>query len=75
MLKSELHHIKNFIKANKDHLNFLLKSNQEDNEGYPIGAEPFIEQQVAKFKNRTLVVSFSGGKDSIVQVSRYAAGC
>ncbi len=66
MLKSEQSHIDKFIDANKIHINNLLKSTEKDNEGYPVGAEPFIEEQAAKYANRTLVVSFSGGKDSIV---------
>jgi phosphoadenosine phosphosulfate reductase len=66
MINSERNNINNFVNANKNRLNLLLRSEALDDEQFPIGAEPFIYQQIKKFNNRTPVVSFSGGKDSIV---------
>lgn len=56
----------NFVDANKKHLFSLLESIDEDSEGFFTGAIPFIREQVKKSFNRTAIVSFSGGKDSIV---------
>ena len=57
---------KRFISANKNHLLLLIDSEKLDFEQFKIGATPFIREQVEKFSNRTVIVSFSGGKDSVV---------
>lgn len=56
----------NFIQANKEHLYYLLKSEDIDSEGNKVGAYPFIEEVIEKYKNRIPMISFSGGKDSTV---------
>ncbi|MGL5936100.1 MAG: phosphoadenosine phosphosulfate reductase family protein [Cetobacterium sp.] len=55
-----------FIKANKQRFNLLVKSENRDEEGELIGALPFVVENAEKFKNRMILVSFSGGKDSTV---------
>ncbi len=62
----ENENIKRFTELNIPRLNYLLYNNDKDNEGWPIGAEPFVQQTVAKYQMRTPFVSFSGGKDSTV---------
>ena len=56
----------NFIKYNREHLYYLLESEDIDEEGNKVGAYPFIEEVIEKYKNRIPMVSFSGGKDSTV---------
>lgn len=53
-----------FIDVNRERLNYILYSEDKDAEGWKIGAEPFIQEVVAKYPRRTPFVSFSGGKDS-----------
>ncbi|MGL4946404.1 MAG: phosphoadenosine phosphosulfate reductase family protein, partial [Cetobacterium sp.] len=48
------------------HMNYLLNSTEEDDEGHSIGAYPFIEKVSADYSKRVPMVSFSGGKDSTV---------
>ncbi|MGL5638404.1 MAG: phosphoadenosine phosphosulfate reductase family protein [Cetobacterium sp.] len=55
-----------FIKANSSRFNILVKSENRDEEGEFIGAIPFIVENAEKYKNRMMLVSFSGGKDSTV---------
>lgn len=55
-----------FIKANSTRFNILVKSENRDEEGEFIGAIPFIVENAEKYKNRMMLVSFSGGKDSTV---------
>lgn len=55
-----------FIKANSSRFNMLVKSENRDEEGEFIGAIPFIVENAEKYKNRMMLVSFSGGKDSTV---------
>ena len=69
MIKAENEIIERFISVNKGHLLELLKSEERDDEGCFIGAEPFIRETISKYPNRMNIVSFSGGKDSIA-VSR-----
>jgi phosphoadenosine phosphosulfate reductase len=66
MLAIEKKNFQRFSDANVKHFQFLIKSTNEDKEGYPIGTEPFIEEQVKRYAKREIVVSFSGGKDSVV---------
>jgi phosphoadenosine phosphosulfate reductase len=66
MLTEEKKIFKRFIDANYRHMNSLIESTSKDSEGHPFGADPFIKEQVKKLSNRTVIVSFSGGKDSIV---------
>ena len=66
MLQNEKKLFDNFVSANQVHLSNLLESEKEDIEGYPLGAYTFIKKEVDKYPKRTAVVSFSGGKDSIV---------
>ena len=56
----------NFIKYNREHLYYLLESEDVDEEENKVGAYPFIEEVIEKYKNRIPMVSFSGGKDSTV---------
>lgn len=56
----------NFIKENREHLYYLLHSEDIDEEGFLVGAYPFIEKAIEIYKNRIPMVSFSGGKDSTV---------
>ncbi|WP_426709759.1 phosphoadenosine phosphosulfate reductase family protein [Cetobacterium sp. SF1] len=53
-----------FTEENREHFHYLLESEDLDEEGYPIGAYPFIEKVVNIHKKRVPMVSFSGGKDS-----------
>ncbi|MGL4653180.1 phosphoadenosine phosphosulfate reductase domain-containing protein [Cetobacterium sp.] len=55
-----------FIKANSSRFNLLVKSEERDEEGEYVGALPFVVENAEKFKNRMILVSFSGGKDSTV---------
>ena len=69
MIKAENEIMDCFILENKGHLLELLKSEERDEEGCYIGAEPFVRETISKYPNRMNIVSFSGGKDSIA-VSR-----
>ncbi len=55
-----------FCNANKGHFNHIVFSEEPDNEGWPIGADPFVKACIEKYPKRTPFVSFSGGKDSTV---------
>lgn len=55
-----------FVDVNRERLNYILYSEDKDAEGWSVGAEPFIQEVVAKYPRRTPFVSFSGGKDSTV---------
>lgn len=66
MINTETQILKNFVEENKEHLYYLLESREKDSEGYYIGAYPFIDEVIEKYKNRVSMVSFSGGKDSTV---------
>ncbi|MGL4864945.1 phosphoadenosine phosphosulfate reductase domain-containing protein [Cetobacterium sp.] len=65
-LESERDCFDKFIKANSSRFNMLVKSENRDEEGEFIGAIPFIVENAEKYKNRMMLVSFSGGKDSTV---------
>ncbi|WP_293720529.1 phosphoadenosine phosphosulfate reductase family protein [uncultured Cetobacterium sp.] len=65
-LESERDCFDKFIKANSSRFNILVKSENRDEEGEFIGAIPFIVENAEKYKNRMMLVSFSGGKDSTV---------
>ncbi|MGL4358341.1 MAG: phosphoadenosine phosphosulfate reductase family protein [Cetobacterium sp.] len=65
-LESERDCFDKFIKANSSRFNMLVKSENRDEEGEFIGAIPFIVENAEKYKNRVMLVSFSGGKDSTV---------
>lgn len=56
----------NFVSANRNRFNYLLKSELKDSEGQYIGAIPFIVENFEKYKDRITLISFSGGKDSTV---------
>lgn len=55
-----------FIEENREHLYYLLESREIDEEGNTVGAYPFVEEVIKKYKKRLPMVSFSGGKDSTV---------
>lgn len=74
MEKIENEIFEKFILENKLHLNYLLNCEEIDEEEEYIGAYPFIEDIVKKYKNRVPMVSFSGGKDSTV-VSHLVRKC
>jgi phosphoadenosine phosphosulfate reductase len=64
--KFEKNIFKKFIEVNRNHFNDLIKSEEKDEEGYYIGAYPFIRTAFENYSNRLHLVSFSGGKDSTV---------
>lgn len=64
MANTETQIFESFVEENKEHMHYLLESKDIDNEGYYIGAYPFIDEVIEKYKNRVPMVSFSGGKDS-----------
>ncbi len=66
MVDIEKKQFNKFVNANEQHFQYLLKSTEKDKEGYHIGTELFIENAVKKYPKREVVVSFSGGKDSVV---------
>jgi len=66
MLETENKIFSKFIALNRNHYLDLLNNVNDDAEGYPIGAIPFIRLITKKYPNRKTVVSFSGGKDSTV---------
>lgn len=66
MIITEIKIFKTFVEENKEHMYYLLQSKQRDIEGHYIGAYPFIDEVIEKYKNRVPIVSFSGGKDSAV---------
>ena len=63
---SERKIIQAFCEANKNHFNHIVFSEDLDNEGWPVGAAPFVKACIEKYPKRTPFVSFSGGKDSTV---------
>ena len=65
-LNKEKEIFNNFIEENKEHLYYLLESRDIDEEGNTVGAYPFVEEVVKKYRKRLPMVSFSGGKDSTV---------
>ena len=65
MIEEENTIFRSFVQINKERLNFILSSTKIDKEGYSIGANPFVNEVIEKYKNRLVNVSFSGGKDSI----------
>lgn len=65
-LNKEKEIFNNFIEENKEHLYYLLESRDIDEEGNTVGAYPFVEEVVKKYKKRLPMISFSGGKDSTV---------
>lgn len=65
-LSKEKEIFNNFIEENKEHLYYLLESRDIDEEGNTVGAYPFVEEVVKKYKKRLPMISFSGGKDSTV---------
>lgn len=66
MMNIENQTLKTFVEENKERMHYLLESNDRDSEEYYIGAYPFIDEVIKKYKNRVPMISFSGGKDSTV---------
>ncbi len=66
MINNEENIISRFVHCNRNHYLDLLENVSLDDEGYPIGAIPFIREITNSYPNRIPVVSFSGGKDSTV---------
>lgn len=64
LLKKEKEIFRKFIEVNKEHFNYLIKSEEKDEDGYPVGAYPFVREVYNKYPTRLQLVSFSGGKDS-----------
>ncbi|MCK5051084.1 MAG: phosphoadenosine phosphosulfate reductase family protein [Candidatus Cloacimonetes bacterium] len=65
MIAKEKEIFNSFVSNNKERLDYILTNKNKDNEGYSIGAEPFINEVIHKYDKRLVNVSFSGGKDSI----------
>ncbi len=66
LIENERKIFSNFVKLNKGHFNYLIKSEEKDEEGHPVGAYPFIREAYEKYPKRLHLISFSGGKDSTV---------
>lgn len=66
MINSENKILEIFVEENRERMHYLLESKDKDSEEHYIGAYPFIDEVIQKYKNRVPMISFSGGKDSTV---------
>ena len=65
-LEIEKKQIEKFVRLNFERYKYITEFEGVDEEGYIVGAYPFVKQMTEKYSTRINVVSFSGGKDSTV---------